>query len=300
MSVPVVLTSFIGREREIARVSALLRRDEVRLLTLTGPGGVGKTRLAIRVAVDMGDAFPDGVWFVPLAPVRDPALVAATVARALGVSEIGNRPPAAAIASFLTGRRALLVVDNFEHVLEASSLLTVLLAACPDVTLLVTSRTALHLSGEHVMDVPPLAVVDPENLPSPVLQRETEAVRLFDERATAADANFVLTDTNIAGVATLCTRLDGLPLAIELAAARVRALPPRAMLLRLDHRLSLLAGGARDQPPRLRSLRDTIAWSYDLLSPAEQTLFRRLAVFVGGFTMDAAEVVAGESRGVEE
>jgi non-specific serine/threonine protein kinase len=294
VNLPRPLTSFIGREREIAQVVERLRQPEVRLLTLTGPGGVGKTRLAIRVAETIAAEFPDGVWFVPLAPVHDPDLIGAMVARALEVQETVERPIAERIAAFLATKLGLLVLDNFEHILEAGPLLTDLLAACPALTILVTSRTVLRLSGEYDIAVPPLSL--PSRAESQVLLDSSEAVRLFVERATAANAEFVFTEANAADVATLCARLDGLPLAIELAAARVRTLPPQAMLRRLDQRFRLLAGGARDQPVRLRSMRDAIGWSYDLLSPEEQSLFRRLAVFVGGFTLEAAEAI-GASEG---
>ena len=289
---PQPLTSFIGREREVATVVNLLRREHVRLVTLTGPGGVGKTRLAIRVAEIAVTDFLDGVWFVPLATVRDPALIASTIARALGIQETADRSFEEGIGAFFAGRREMLVLDNYEHVLDAAPLVTELLAACPALTVLVTSRSTLRLSGEHDISVPPLASLDPERLPPLDRLREAEAIRLFVERATSANAEFVLTEANATDVATLCARLDGLPLAIELAASRNRALPPQTMLRRLDQRLRLLTGGARDQPMRLRSLREAIAWSYDLLTEPEQVLFRRLAVFVGGCTLAAAEAVA--------
>ena len=286
---PRPLSSFVGREREIATVLQRLRQHEVRLVTLTGPGGVGKTRLAIQVAEAVTPEFPDGVWFVPLAPVRDPALVASAIARALEVRETVDRSIEQGVAAFLAERRALLVLDNFEHVLDAGPLVTEVLTACPTLTVLVTSRTVLRLSGEHDIAVPPLSLPTQGGDRSPI--DSSEAVRLFVERAAAADASFALTDANAADIATLCARLDGLPLAIELAAARVRAMPLAALLRRLDQRLRLLTGGARDQPVRLRSLRDAISWSHDLLSREEQTLFRRLAVFAGGFTVEAAEAV---------
>jgi predicted ATPase/DNA-binding NarL/FixJ family response regulator len=307
VNLPRPLTSFVGREHEVAVVVERLRRPDVRLLTLTGPGGVGKTRLAVRVAEVTFADFPDGVWFVSLAPVRDPDLVPSTIAQTLKVWEAGDRTVEERVAAFLTGRRALLVLDNFEHVLEAGPVVTDLLAACPALTVLATSRGVLRLSGEHDIAVPPLSLPSRgvevarcryvrapllDSSPAPLLD-SSEAVRLFLERAAAANAAFALTEANAADIAALCARLDGLPLAIELAAARVRALSPRAMLRRLDQRLRLLTGGPQDVPPRLRSLRDAIAWSYDLLPPAEQALFRRLAVFVGGCTLEAVEAVSG-------
>jgi predicted ATPase/DNA-binding CsgD family transcriptional regulator len=295
---PTPLTSFVGREREIAAVAATLRREDVRLLTLTGPGGIGKTRFAIRVASEIAADFRDGVWFVPLGPVDDPGLVASTIAQALSLRETGSRTAEEAIREFLQDRQTLLVLDNFEHVLDAGPAVAGLLTACPALTILVTSRAVLGVSGEHDVAVQPLS------LPGPTTEEaigqahdfghvaSSDAIRLFVERATAADPGFALDATNAADVAALCARLDGLPLAIELAAARVRSLPPSAMLRRLDRRLALLTGGPRDQPARLRSMRDAIAWSYDLLSPAERALFRRLAVFVGGCTLEAAEAIA--------
>jgi non-specific serine/threonine protein kinase len=292
---PTSLTSFIGRDREVAALVDALRRPDVRLLTLTGPGGVGKTRLALRAATEASAEFPDGIWFVSLADVRDPALVGITIARLLGVREMSDRPITSSIATFLAGQHALLILDNFEHVLAAAPLVTELLVACPTLTVLATSRSVLHLSGEHDFLVPPLPFVDADPLPSLDRLGEMEGICLFVERATAADATFALTDGNAADVATLCARLEGLPLAIELAAARTRSLSLQTMLRRLDQRLRLLTGGPRDQPVRLRAMRDAIAWSYDLLALEEQTLFRRLAVFVGGCTLDAAEAVGGGS-----
>jgi predicted ATPase/DNA-binding CsgD family transcriptional regulator len=293
---PVPLTSFVGREREVAAVADLVRRPDVRLLTLTGPGGVGKTRLALRVAEEVADAFPDGVWFVALAPIRDPTLVGSAIARALDVWETGGRTIEGGVREALRERRVLLILDNFEHVLDAGPLVVDLLAACPSLTALVTSRAVLRVSGEHAVAVPPLSLPAPGSAPgsAPDPNRSTtsEAIRLFVERAAAAKSDFAVAESDVNAIAAICDKLDGLPLAIELAAARVRLLPLPALLAKLERRLALLTGGARDQPVRLRSMRDAIAWSHDLLTRDEQRLFRRLAVFVGGFTLAAAEVVA--------
>jgi predicted ATPase/DNA-binding CsgD family transcriptional regulator len=288
---PAPLTSFVGREREVAAVADLLRRDEVRLLTLTGPGGVGKTRLALTLAGKLAVDFVDGVAFVDLSPLADPDLVAPTMVSALGLRGAGDRPFAERLVEAMRDRHLLLVLDNFEQVAAAASLLVYLLAACHRLTIVTTSRVLLHVSGEHDYPVSPLA------LPGPAEPADTaEAIRLFVERAHAADPAFSLMPENAADVAAICRRLDGLPLAIELAAAKTRLLAPVALLARLDRRLPVLTGGARDQPARRRTMRDALAWSYDLLSPTEQALFRRLAVFVGGFTLQAAGAVAGTSE----
>jgi non-specific serine/threonine protein kinase len=289
---PRALTPLIGREREITAIRALVLREDVALVTVTGPGGVGKTRLALAVAATVAEAFPDGVWFVPLGLVHDPGLVARAVAQALGVADIGDRPPEEATAAFLGERRALLVLDNFEHLVEAGPLVTSLLSSCPDLRVLVTSRVVLHLSGEQDVPISPLALPIPDVSLSTEQLGQVAAVALFVARAAAAQPGFVLTPANAAAVVAICRRLDGLPLAIELAAARIRYLAPAALLTRLDQRLPLLTGGPRDQPARLRTMRHAISWSYDLLAPEEQILFRRLAVFTGGFSIEAACAVA--------
>ena len=293
---PRPLTSLVGREREAAAVRDLLLRDDERLVTLVGPGGVGKTRLALRVAEDIGREFADGVVFVPLAAVTDPVLLPAAIAREVGIHEAGVRPVLASLERLLRDRHLLLVLDNLEQVLPAAPAVAGLLAACPRLAVLATSRAALRLSGECEFPVPPLAL---PHLPPGVGTEpaDADAVRLFALRARSVKPGFALTADNVPVVAAICRRLDGLPLAIELAAARVKILPPPALLARLGGRLDLLAHGPHDLPARQRTMRDAVAWSYDLLSTEERALFRRLSVFVGGFDLEAAEAVAGEGEG---
>ena len=289
---PVPLTTLHGRDEDAGRVIALLRSDETRLLTLTGPGGVGKTRLAIEVARLAERDFADGVCFVSLAPIRDAARVQPAVARALAVPERVDQPVLDTLVAAVRHRRILLVLDNFEHLLaEPPAWLVALLGACPGVTALVTSRIALKVDGEQRYVVAPLPVPEPE---SGLDLAEAAAVRLFAQRAHAVQPDVVLDAPSLETIAAICRKLDGLPLAIELAAARIGVLSLDDMLTRLDDRFRLLASGPRDAPARLQSLRDAIGWSHDLLAPDEQAVFRRLSVFVGGFTLEATEAVCGD------
>ena len=296
-NLPAQTTSLVGREQEVVAIRERLQDPSVRLLTLTGPGGTGKTRLALEVAEGLLAAYPDGVFAVVLAPIHDPALVISAIAQTLGVREgrVRGQPLLATLQAFMRSRRLLLVLDNFEHVLAAAPAIAELLDAAPGLTVLATSREILHIYGEQTFSVPPLRVVDPRRRRAGEDVMRYDAVRLFVERAEAVAPNFTLSDEESGAIVDICYRLDGLPLAIELAAARVRLLPPQALLGRLEQRLGLLTGGTRDLPARQRTLRATIDWSYALLSPEEQALFRRLGVFVGGCTIEAAEIVATAS-----
>jgi predicted ATPase/class 3 adenylate cyclase len=291
----------IGREAELEVILNRLNSEGVRLLTLTGPGGIGKTRLGLQAAAELIDRFGDGVFFVDLAPIRDPEAVPVAIAQTLGLRETSDRPVLDELKGQLRARKMLLVLDNFEQVTAAASQVVELLRDCPQLKLLVTSREALHVRGEYVLPVPPLALprVDLKQ-PSPEQLTQYEAVRLFIERAQAVKPDFKVTNENAPAVAEICWRLDGLPLAIELAAARIRLFPPQAMLERLGSRLKLLRGGARDLPVRQQTMRDAIDWSYELLDAGEQRLFELLSVFTGGCSFEAVEEVASGSERLDE
>jgi predicted ATPase/transcriptional regulator with XRE-family HTH domain len=287
---PTPATPLIGRVQEVEAIRSFLQRSDVRLLTVTGSAGVGKTRLALQVAAELAQVFADGVQFIPLAALSDAELVLPTLAQALGLRESGAQPALTLLTTALREQQMLLVLDNFEQVIAAAPHLASLLEACPGVKLLVTSREVLHLRAEQQFVAPPLALPALPHRDSAALE-ETAAVQLFLQRARAVQPDVQLTPDNAATIAEICHRLEGIPLAIELAAPRLKLLSPQALLARLDGRLRLLTGGARDLPERQRTMRATIAWSYELLSPAERALFRRLAVFVGGWTLEAAEQV---------
>jgi predicted ATPase/class 3 adenylate cyclase len=288
-NLPTQPTSFLGRERDLLETRRLLEGS--RLLTLTGPGGTGKTRLALQTASEELTSFADGVFYTPLAAITDPTLVPSTIAESLRLREESDRLIAETLKQYLSDKELLLVLDNFEQVLDAGPFVSELLAASPRLKVLVTSRTVLDLSGEQEMPVPPLDLPDPDHLPDVETLSQYEAVALFIERAVATRPDFSVTNENAPAVAEICVRLDGLPLAIELAAARVKILSPEAILQRLDQRLELLTRGARDVPARQRSLRGAIEWSYDLLDEKERRMFERVSVFVGGCRLDAFEVV---------
>jgi predicted ATPase/class 3 adenylate cyclase len=291
-NLPVQATSFLGRGEEIAEVSALLGSS--RLVTLTGPGGTGKTRLSLQVATALVDRDPDGVTFVPLGPISEMDLVLPTIAHEVGLPDRGGAQPMERLKAHLSERTALLVLDNFEQILGAGPAVAELLAAAPRLSVLVTSRSPLHVYGEHEFPVPPLDVPDPSRLPPLAALSQYESVALFVDRARAAVPSFAVTNENAPAVAELCVRLDGLPLAIELAAARIKLLTPQAMLDRLGQSLALLAGGSRDLPARQQTLRGAIQWSYDLLDDGDRRIFAAFALFVGGATFEAIEAVCAD------
>jgi predicted ATPase/serine/threonine protein kinase/DNA-binding CsgD family transcriptional regulator len=290
-NLPVQHTPFIGREQEVAAVCDLLHREDTRLLTLTGPGGAGKTRLALQSAAELSETFIDGVFFVNLAPISDPALVVLTTAETLSIREGTDQSLLVHLKENLRQKHVLLLLDNFEQVVSAAVQIVELLAACPRLKVMVTSREVLHVRAEHEFPVPPLPLPDPKSLPDLAALSHYTAVALFIQRAQAVKPDFQLTNSNARTIAEICARLDGLPLAIELAAARIKLLPPQALLARIDQRLVVLTSASRDVPTRQQTLRNTITWSYDLLDAREQQLFRRLSIFVGGCTIEAAEAV---------
>jgi predicted ATPase len=293
-NIPAQQTGFVGREKEVTAAKELLLRPDVRLLTVTGPGGIGKTRLAVEVANALNEHFPGGMHFVALSSLRDPCMIGSVIVQTLGFREAGGQSPLNILKKNLLDSLdvpLLFLLDNFEHLIEAAPTVAELLAMSPHLKILVTSRAALHVYGEHEFPVPPLALPDSRSMPSVEVLSQYPAVALFVQRAVAAKPDFELNRENALAVTEVCARLDGLPLAIELAAARVKVLSPAAMLTRLTSRLQLLTGGARDLPQRQQTLRAAIDWSYDLLTPAEQKLFRRLSVFVGGCTLEGVEAV---------
>ncbi|HEX9988788.1 MAG TPA: tetratricopeptide repeat protein [Chloroflexia bacterium] len=290
-TMPASTTSFIGRAREVAKVRSLLWRADVRLLTLTGPPGIGKTRLGMAVAASVRQDFEHGVCFVALSSLNDASLVAPTIAQTLGLKEVSGQAVEVTLQTYLRDKQMLMLLDNFEQVIQAAPLVSNLMSGAPGLKLMVTSRAVLHVYGEHEFVVPPLDLPYPKKLPAVDELSQCEAVALFTQRAQAVQPGFALTRENAQVVAQICVRLDGLPLALELAAARTKLFTPHSMLARLNQRLSLLTGGPRDLPARQQTLRGAISWSYDLLSEDEQTLFRRLSVFVAGCTLEAAETV---------
>jgi predicted ATPase/class 3 adenylate cyclase len=289
----------VGRDKELAVIRTLLLKGEVGLLTLTGPGGIGKTRLSLQVAADLIEQFEDGVFFVPLDTVNDSHLVASIIAQTFGVREGEGRPLIESLKDYFASKRMLLVLDNFEQALAAAPVVAEIVSASPNIKVLVTSRSRLHIAGEHEFMVPPLSLPEPGQPPDLASLTQFGAVRLFIERAVAIKPDFEVTNENAAAVAEICARLDGLPLAIELAASRVKILPPKAMLGRLQNRLKLLTSGERDLPSRQQTLRGAIDWSYNLLSEEEQMLFRRLSIFTGGCSLNALESLCRQGLNID-
>jgi predicted ATPase/class 3 adenylate cyclase len=293
-NLPTQLTPFIGREHEITSVSDLIRNPDIRMVTLTGAGGTGKTRLSLQVAGAVLDHFPDGIYFVPLAETTDLDLAVSKIAQVLDVREGSGRYLIDTLKDFLGDKTLLLVLDNFEQLAGAASLTTDLLVAAPKLKLLISSRILLRLRGEHEFPVMPLDIPDPTNLPALHQLQQNESIRLFIQSAQAANPGFLLTKENAPAVAAICQGLEGLPLAIELAAARIKILPPQAMLVRLSNKLSFLTGGGRDLPERQQTLRNTLDWSHSLLSAREKSLFARLGIFAGSFSLEAAESICNQ------
>ncbi|HWZ17222.1 MAG TPA: protein kinase [Ktedonobacteraceae bacterium] len=294
--VPTTFTSFIGREQDVAAIEAMLLRPEVRLLTLAGIGGIGKTRLALQIATQMRSSFADGVCFAGLASTSDPALIPSIIVEKLGIQQIGNLSIFEQVKIFLHDKQLLLILDNFEQLLTAATLVEDLLAACPALKIVVTSRTVLRLRAEFEYPLDPLTLPDLGRSPNDTGIGQSTAVALFVQRAQMVNPNFQLTQTNARTIAEICVQLDGLPLAIELAAARSRLLPPQALLNRLSRRFEVLTGGAVTLPVHQQTLRNTLKWSYDLLDAHEQQLFRRLAVLARGWTLEAAEALKNSNR----
>src|ERR1700737_858838 len=300
-TLPSQATAFIGREREVTTVKELLLREDVRVVTLTGPGGIGKTRLALQVAGEVSERFDGGICFIPLAAVTDASLIPSIIAQGLGIRETGRPVSIQSLKEYLQDLRSnlLLFFDNFEHMLAAAPVVAELITVAPRLRILVTSRAPLHIYGEHEFPVPTFALPDLQRGTSREMLATNPAIAFFRPRAVAVKPNFEPPAENGRAVATICTRLDGLPLAIELAAARIKLLSPSAMKSRLESSLQLLTGGAKDLPVRQQTLRGATDWSYDLLSPAEQTLFRRISVFVGGCTLEGVEAVCNTKQDLE-